>query len=42
MNDELERRWKGAVVAYIEELSSPSPGETEEKYEKSQCSRDPG
>jgi hypothetical protein len=32
-NVELERMWKGAIVAYTKELSWPSPGATEESHE---------
>jgi hypothetical protein len=35
MNNELERIWKEAVVAYFNVLSRHLPGEAEENYEKS-------
>jgi hypothetical protein len=34
MNDELERIWKEAVVAYVKALFLNSPGGTEENHKK--------
>jgi hypothetical protein len=42
VNDQLERMWKKAVVAYFKVLSRHSPGGTEENHEiLSQDSRCP-